>query len=315
MIEGNAELRRGATSMRADRIEYYQPDDQLKSTGNVRINKAGATAEGPALELKSDRFEGFFTKPRYQFLATGGNGQAERIDFFDDKHLTAHQATYTTCERGNEESWKPAWELTAQRVDFDLDQDIGVATGAVVRFKEVPILAFPKFSFPERKTKNQACCCPRWAWVQSTGLSFASPIILTSRRTGCDVFPALMSKRGVDLAGEFRYLEPTYKGQLRANILPGDKLRERDRWSYSLQHLGTLDTGVSAIGGLGFNLNLNKVSDNDYWRLSGSHRPGHAVAVDPGRLLDLGARIFFVIGAGAQVADAAGCEFAHHPAL
>ena len=48
--------------------------------------------------------------------------------------------------------------------------------------------------------------------------------------------PAVMSKRGVDLAGEFRYLEPTYRGQVRANVLPGDKLRDRDRWSYSLQH-------------------------------------------------------------------------------
>ena len=141
VIEGNAELRRGATSLRADRIEYYQPDDQLKSTGNVRINNAGNRFEGPELQLKLDRFEGFFTTPRYSFLQNGGNGQAERVDFIDDKHLTAHRATYTTCERGNEESWKPAWELTATRVDFDLDQEVGVATGAVVRFKEVPILA------------------------------------------------------------------------------------------------------------------------------------------------------------------------------
>ncbi|MBC7446418.1 MAG: LPS-assembly protein LptD, partial [Polaromonas sp.] len=65
VIEGNAELRRGATSLRADRIEYYQPDDQLKSTGNVRINNAGNRFEGPELQLKIDRFEGFFTTPRY----------------------------------------------------------------------------------------------------------------------------------------------------------------------------------------------------------------------------------------------------------
>ncbi|MFZ2293786.1 MAG: LPS-assembly protein LptD, partial [Polaromonas sp.] len=39
-----------------------------------------------------------------------------------------------------------------------------------------------------------------------------------------------------------------------------------DRWSYSLQHIGAIDTGVSSIGALGLNLNLNRVSDNDYWR-------------------------------------------------
>jgi LPS-assembly protein len=63
LIDGNAELRRGATSIRADRIEYYQPDDQVKSRGNVRINKAGNRFEGPELEIKLDRFEGFSRRP------------------------------------------------------------------------------------------------------------------------------------------------------------------------------------------------------------------------------------------------------------
>ncbi len=267
VIEGNAELRRGDTSMRADRIEYYQPDDQLKSTGNVRINHAGNRFEGPYLELKLDRFEGFFTTPRYSFLQNGGNGQAGRVDFIDDRHLTAHRATYTTCERGNEESWKPAWELTATRVDFDLDQEIGVATGAVVRFKDLPILAFPKVSFPLSDKRKSGLLPPTLGLGSLNGLEFRQPYYFDiAPNRDATLSPGIMSKRGVDLAGEFRYLEPTYKGQLSANVLPGDKLRGRDRWSYSLQHVGAIDTGVSAIGGVGLNLNLNKASDNDYWR-------------------------------------------------
>ncbi|ABM39367.1 LPS-assembly protein LptD [Polaromonas naphthalenivorans] len=267
VIEGNAELRRGATSMRADRIEYYQPDDQLKSTGHVRINNAGNRFEGPELQLKLDRFEGFFTTPRYSFLQNGGNGQAERVDFIDDKHLTAHRATYTTCERNNEESWKPAWELTATRVDFDLDQEVGVATGAVVRFKDVPILAFPKVSFPLSDKRKSGLLPPTLGLSSLNGFEIRQPYYFDIAPNRDATFsPAVMSKRGVDLAGEFRYLEPTYRGQVSANVLPGDKLRGRDRWSYSLQHVGAIDTGVSAIGGVGLNLNLNKVSDNDYWR-------------------------------------------------
>ena len=232
VIEGNAELRRGATSMRADRIEYYQPDDQLKSTGNVRINNAGNRFEGPALELKLDRFEGFFTTPRYSFLSNGGNGQAERVDFVDDRHLTAHRATYTTCERGNEESWKPAWEVTATRVDFDLDQEVGVATGAVVRFKEVPILAFPKVSFPLSDKRKSGLLPPTLGLGSLNGFEFRQPYYIDIAPNRDATFsPAIMSKRGVDLAGEFRYLEPSYKGQVSANVLPGDKLRGRDRWS------------------------------------------------------------------------------------
>jgi len=267
VIEGNAELRRGATSMRADRIEYYQPDDQLKSTGNVRINNAGNRFEGPALELKLDRFEGFFTEPRYRFLQNGGNGQAERADFIDDKHFSARQATYTTCQRDNEESWKPAWQLTARRFDFDLEEEVGVATGAVVRFKDVPILAFPKISFPLSDKRKSGFLPPTVALDSANGFELRQPYYFDiAPNRDATVAPAVMTKRGVDLAGEYRYLEPGYRGQLRANVLPGDKLRERDRWSYSLQHQGAIDTGVAAIGALGLNLNLNRVSDNDYWR-------------------------------------------------
>jgi LPS-assembly protein len=267
VIEGNAELRRGAASMRADRIEYYQPDDQLKSTGNVRINNAGNRFEGPYLELKLDRFEGFFTAPRYRFLQNGGNGQAERADFLDDKHLTAHRATYTTCERDNEESWKPAWQLTARRFDFDLEEQVGVATGAVIRFKEVPILAFPKVSFPLSDKRKSGFLPPTLAVSSVNGFELRQPYYFDiAPNRDATLSPAIMTKRGIDLAGEYRYLEPGYSGQLRANVMPGDRLRERDRWSYSLQHQGAIDTGVSAIGALGLNLNLNRVSDNDYWR-------------------------------------------------
>lgn len=266
VVEGHAELRRGLTSMRADRIEYVQSEDLLKSQGHVRINHMGNRFEGPALELKLERFEGFFSSPRYRFLGKG-SGQAERIDFIDDKHLTAHRASYTSCERDNEESWKPAWELTATRVDFDLAQERGLASGAVVRFKGVPILGFPKVSFPLSDKRKSGFLPPSVGLNSLNGFELRQPYYFDiAPNRDATLSPGLLSRRGVDLAGEFRYLEPSYKGQLRANLLPDDRLRQRDRWSYSLQHQGTIDTGWPSMGQLGLNLNLNRVSDSDYWR-------------------------------------------------
>lgn len=267
VVEGHAELRRGATFLRADRIEYFQPTDLLTSQKNVRINHNGNRFEGPRLELQLDRFEGFFTAPRYWFLSNGGNGQAERVDFIDDKHLTAHHASYTTCERDNEESWQPAWVLTATRVDFDTEAQTGLATGAVVRFKGVPILGFPEISFPLSDKRKSGFLPPTLGLDSLNGFEVRQPYYFDiAPNRDATLSPAILSKRGTDLAGEFRYLEPTYKGQLRANLLPGDKLRDRDRWSYSLQHTASLDTGLPSVGSLGLNLNLNRVSDNDYWR-------------------------------------------------
>jgi LPS-assembly protein len=267
VIEGNAEVRRGATSIRADRIEYCQPDDLMKSRGNVRINNAGNRFEGPELEIQLDRFEGFFTQPTYRFLSNGGNGQAERVDFIDSQHMTARRATYTTCERGNEASWQPDWVLRASRVDFDFDKEVGVATGAVLRFKNVPILGFPKVSFPLSDKRKSGLLPPTINVGTVNGFEIRQPYYFDIAPNRDATFsPAIMTKRGIDYAGEFRYLDPRYRGTLRANVLPGDKLRDRDRWSYGLQHTGTVDTGIQAIGDVGLNLNLNRVSDQNYWR-------------------------------------------------
>ena len=278
VIEGNAELRRGVTSLRADRIEYYQPDDLLTSVGNVRINRAGNRFEGPELKIQLDRFEGFFTTPTYRFLKNGGNGQAERVDFIDDKHLTARRVTYTTCERGNEASWQPAWELRATSITFDLDKEVGVATGAVVRFKNVPILAFPVVSFPLSDKRKSGLLPPTFNVSSVDGFSVRQPYYFDIAPNRDATFsPAIMSKRGIDLAGEYRYLEPGYKGELRASVMPSDQLRGRDRWSYHYQHTGVINSGLPAVGNLGLALNLNRVSDNNYWRdfpiVSGSVTP------------------------------------------
>jgi LPS-assembly protein len=59
LLEGNVEFRKAGTVIRADRMEYDQPTDQVKASGNVRINRKGDVFEGPLLELKVDAFEGF----------------------------------------------------------------------------------------------------------------------------------------------------------------------------------------------------------------------------------------------------------------
>ena len=267
VVDGNAELRRGPTAIRADRVEYYQPEDTVKATGNVRISSSGNLYQGPALQIKLDTFEGFFTQPVYRFLARGGHGQASRIDFVDDKRMIAHDATFTTCERDDEKTWMPAWVLTGTRFKFDQDAETGEATNAVLRFKDVPILAVPSLSFPLSDKRKSGLLPPSFGLDSTSGTLLTQPYYVDIAPNRDATFsPTLMTKRGINLGGEYRYLEPSYTGKLVASLMPSDKLRDINRWSYSLQHTGSVDSRLSAIGNLGFNVNLNRVSDNNYWR-------------------------------------------------
>ena len=267
VIDGNAQLRSRGKALFADRIEFYQPDDTIKARGNVRINSDGNVFNGPALTLKLDTFEGTFEQPSYRFLSTGGNGTASRVDFISDKNMVAHDASFSTCERSNEASWKPAWIITGSRVRFDQDLETGVATDAVLRFKDVAIFALPSISFP-LSDKRKSGLLPATFNVDSvSGLMVEQPYYFNvAPNRDATVTSTVMSKRGVGLGGEYRFLETDYSGRLRANFMPGDKLRGMNRWSYSFQQNGAFKPGLAALGSVGYGLNLNQVSDDNYWR-------------------------------------------------
>ena len=263
-IEGNAELRRGDTVIRADRMEYTVPDDQATATGRVRIHRAGNVYQGTQLQLRVNAFEGFFTDTRYQLLANGAHGDALRVDFIDRDRTQVHQATYTTCTREESEQWKPDWVLRADRIDIDQAEEVGSARGAVLEFQGVPLLPVPAISFPLSDKRKSGLLPPTFGLDSTNGFEYAQPYYWNiAPNRDATMQAALMAKRGVQLGGEFRYLEPSYQGQVRADVMPNDRLRQRTRWSYALEHNSAI--GVP-VGALGLQVNLRRVSDDDFWR-------------------------------------------------
>lgn len=270
VVEGNAELRRGDIVIKADRLEYQQSADLAKAAGNVHINRAGNVYEGPLLELKLDAFEGFFNEPRYHFLKNDAHGQADRVDFLDDKRVVIHNATFTTCRRLPGPSWMPDWILRATTLQMDNEEDVGTAQGAVLSFKGVPLLPIPYLSFPLSDQRKSGFMPPTLGLDNVNGAEVAVPYYWNIAPNRDATFtPALMSKRGVNLASEFRYLEADYAGQLRLDLMPSDQLRDSNRWGLAVAHQATFNTGLAKLltdGDVALNLSLNRVSDDNYWR-------------------------------------------------
>jgi len=264
VIEGNAELRRADTVVRAQRMQYNVAQDLAQAQGAVRINRAGDVYEGSALELYVNAFSGFFTDARYHFLKTDAHGEATRVDFIDRDRSVVHNATYTTCQRDDEASWQPAWVLRAKTLHLDREEEVGSADGAVLEFKGVPILPIPYITFPLSEKRKSGLLPPTIGIDNVNGVEYDQPYYWNIAPNRDATFhAALMAKRGINAGGEFRYLEPSYSGTIRADVMPGDRLRNRTRWSYALQHTGVVP---SALGGLGLSVNLHRVSDDDYWR-------------------------------------------------
>ena len=259
VAEGDAEFRRGGLVLRADHLSYDHAEDLAVARGHVRISQDGNVYSGPELQLKVQRFEGFFVKPTYFFSRTAAGGTAERIDFIDEQRSVATAATYTSCPADG--SGGPAWLLSTDRVRLDFDLNEGIAEGAVLRFLGVPILAAPVLSFPLTDERKSGWLPPSLNLDSRGGFQVAVPWYWNiAPNRDATLTPSYSSRRGAGLDSEFRYLEPRYGGRVNLNLLPDDQTVGRTRYALTATHDAILphDTRLG--------VRVLRASDNDYWK-------------------------------------------------
>lgn len=259
VAEGDAEFRRGGLIISADRLAYENPLDLAHASGHVRVQRDGAIYSGPELQLRVQRFEGYFLQPEFKFTPLGSGGRAERIDFLDGNRSRATKAEYTSCPREGPEP--PAWVLRADTVDLDMAANEGVAEGAVLRFLDTPILALPAISFPLSDARKSGWLPPSVSTDTRSGLEVSAPYYWNiAPNRDATITPRVISRRGLGVNGEFRYLEPSDDGSLALDWLPSDKLAGRSREAWQWIHDGRLGERTH------YSATVVRVSDDGWWK-------------------------------------------------
>lgn len=259
VAEGKVDFRRGSLSIMADRLSYDTEQDLARAEGHVRIRRPGANYSGPELQLRVQSFEGYFLQPEFEFTQIGAGGRAYRIDFLDSARSKATLAEYTSCPR--EGDTEPAWLLRADSVEIDLDRNEGIASGGVLRFLGVPILAAPSLSFPLSDARKSGWLPPSISTDSRSGIELAVPYYWNiAPNRDATLTPRLITRRGVGLDSEFRYLEPRFEGSAALQWLPNDRVADRSREALRWRHDGNAD------GGLRYGVDLVRVSDDGWWK-------------------------------------------------
>ncbi len=259
VAEGDAEFRRADTLIRADLLRYDHPDDLATARGNVRVRRSGASYSGTELQIKVQRFEGFFANPTYYFDRTGAGGTADRFEFLDDERSLATGANYTSC--ATDGTGGPDWLLSTDRVSMDFGANEGIAENAVLRFYGVPILAAPVLSFPLTDARKSGWLPPSIGLDSKSGLQVSAPYYWNiAENRDATLTPIVAARRGAALDSEFRYLQGWGGGAAGLVLWPDDRLAERNRWAVVHAHDG--DPGAATL----LRWRLLRVSDNDYWK-------------------------------------------------
>ncbi|OXR49277.1 LPS biosynthesis protein [Pusillimonas sp. T2] len=255
-LTGKAQVRRIDSVVKGDRIDYQRNTGQVDVWGDGMMMRDGNIIRGPELHYNFDSDTGEITTPDFWLGAGGGSGTAERAQIFSRSQMRLTDMTYAACPCPD-----PAWYISAPRVDFDTEENEGVARNGVLYFKGVPILASPYLSFPLRKERKSGFLIPSYGGSSNSGYEFALPYYFNlAPNYDLTVTPRYMSKRGVQWGADFRYLGQSYTGQLAGSYLANDKETQNKRWMYSWQHTQTFGHGFYASA------DINAVSDDNYFR-------------------------------------------------
>jgi LPS-assembly protein len=260
IAEGAVELRQGGLLIRADRLSYRLPTDRANARGNVFVQRDGATFRGSEADLGVRDFSGWFVAPEFDFPLLGTRGQASRIDFASRTRFSAQEARYTSCPRPEDGS-EPDWQLQARKVRLDFDANEGLAEGARLRFLGMSILALPRMSFPITGERKSGWLPPNVTLDSRSGFELSVPYYWNiAPKRDATIAPRLISRRGLGVETEFRYLEPRFAGKLNADLLPDDRLAGRTRHALQLDHRQDLPRGATLqVQGL-------RVSDDAWWK-------------------------------------------------
>lgn len=253
---GNVILRKRGQSIRADRLLYFQNTQDLDALGSVVLEQSGNIMRGPHLQLNLDSYLGIMERPVYSLAESDGRGSADLLHIQGKQHYMLDKATYTTCPADNED-----WQLKMNELEIDRDRQIGTAQHAWVEFMGVPILYSPWMNFGLKGQRKSGFLAPKFGSTSKGGSELTLPYYWNiAQNRDATIAPRIMTKRGLMLNNEFRYLEPKYFGELHADVLPGDAIAKRTRSRLAVKHQQTLATGLTGY------VDLNSVSDDAYFR-------------------------------------------------
>ena len=253
---GKVEARQGGQAFFASWLRYDTTLNQVEARGQVRLEQPMLLVEGDSLKLNLNDYSGELMQPVYQLPANHSRGNASRIEFIDENRFKLQDATYTTCPVDNDD-----WFLKVDKLDIDKTRNVGTARNASLEFLGVPILYVPWLDFALNDVRKTGALAPTFGTTERSGLDFMVPYYFNlAPNYDATLYPRLLSKRGVQLGGEFRYLLDDARGENRLEYLPSDNEADRSRWSAALNNEYRVNANTVA------GMHYSRVSDDDYFR-------------------------------------------------
>jgi LPS-assembly protein len=254
---GKVELRTRRGTVLADWLRYDFISDEIWGKGDVLIRRGSDWITGPEVRFKRGTETGFFASPHFFLGENDSRGSAAEIRFAGPDHYEATDARYTTCVAPRED-----WYIRMGELEIDKARMVGTGHDATVYFFGAPVIYSPWFEVPLSNERKSGFLTPTTGLTGTRGFEYSQPYYLNlAPNYDATITPRLMTKRGLEIGGQARYLFANAQGEAAAAYLHNDRVTDTNRYALSSRHTQNLDFLPGLVG----YWNLNKVSDNTYF--------------------------------------------------
>ena len=262
-LAGDVVMRQGSMQVEADEASLYQAESRGELNGNVRLRDNGALIVGDHADVQLDTGAAKVDNAEYVLHKSRIRGSALYAKRAEDSIIRLKDGTYTTCEPSSN-----AWQLKGNNITLNPATGFGTATNVTLRVKDIPIFYTPYIYFPIDDRRQSGFLPPSFSSSSDTGFMLVTPYYFNlAPNYDATLYPRYMTKRGLLMEGEFRYLTESSEGQFGAAYLNDDnddRKRQTDytdkRYMLNWQHKGGLDSRVLT------EVDYTKISDPYYFQ-------------------------------------------------
>ncbi|MGH8034049.1 MAG: LPS-assembly protein LptD, partial [Lysobacterales bacterium] len=257
----DVELFRADQHLTTERILYDPGTEVMTIPGTAHYEDQQLWLEGNQATYDFLKNEGQFSSIDYGLMGTSAHGQAKRIEMAPGGTSWLYELSYTSCPEDRSD-----WMIYAKKLELRQDEGMGVAHGAKLVFKGVPILYAPYFTFPIDDRRKSGFLYPSISNTNDNGFEFNAPWYWNiAPNQDATLEPRYYTNRGAMLSGDYRFLTPRTWGEFDFDYMPFDHQTEEDRYHYTLEH------NANPRDRWHTNLVIDRVSDDEYFQDFGSN--------------------------------------------
>ncbi len=258
-LSGNASIRYGNNILRAEQLSFDITNNMASSHSELTFEQEDVQITGHQASINWLANTVAVQNVRYFFPQSSGTGEA-RAFTIDQADFQLQHATYSTCD-----PQRLGWRIRASQLNLNYKTHLGSAKHVRIEIGSVPVFYLPYVSFATEGRKS-GFLPAQLSNSSSSGLGVSAPFYWNiAANRDATITPRWLSKRGLLLENELRYMNQRNRGQIQVEFLPNDVLRASDRSLYALKHDAQVGKRID------WRVNVAQVSDIYYFRDFGSN--------------------------------------------